>query len=110
MYINKLYKKNYNTPIISSWFRNIIKYHNEISYNKIKLKYETLILLSDHSTNHRGAEKGDEVIDIEHHKKQISKLGDNVKLYLIKNATHDVLTSKLDSAIKESLDKIKEFL
>ena len=108
--IDNLYKKKYNTPIISSWFRNIIKYHNDISCNKIKLKYKTLILLSDHTAKFKGAEIGDEVLDIDQHKKQILNLGDNIELCLIKDASHDVFVSYLDSAIDESVDRLKEFL
>tara|TARA_B100000902_G_scaffold390731_1_gene440178 strand:+ start:1246 stop:2133 length:888 start_codon:yes stop_codon:yes gene_type:complete len=108
--INKLYKKNYNTPVISSWFRNIIKYQSDISNNKIKLKYDTLILISDHTAKFKGAETGDEILDIEQHLKQISKLGDKVKLNLIKDATHDVLSSNYNSAIDESFNLIHDFL
>ena len=108
--INELYKKNYLTPIISSWFRNIIKYHNDISCNKIKIKYETLILLSDHTAKFKGAEIGDEILDIKNHIDQIHKLGNNIKLHLIKDASHDVFVSFLDSAVEESFTKLKEFL
>jgi len=105
-----IYKKKYNTPIISSWFRNIIKYHSDISNDKIKLKYETLILLSDHTSKYKGANTGDEVLDIDKHKEQILKLGHNIKLHLIKDASHDVFVSYKDSAIDESVNKLKDFL
>lgn len=107
--IDKLYKKNYITPVISTWFRNIIKYQNDIYNKKIWFKYPTLALISDHTAEHKGAKKGDEILDITEHVKQLEKLGNN-KLVLVKDATHDVLSSHYDYAIEESLNEIKNFL
>lgn len=107
--IDKLFKKNYITPVISTWFRNIIKYQNNIYHKKIWLKYPTLALISDHNAEFKGAKKGDEILDINEHIKQLEKLGNN-KLVLIKDATHDVLCSHYDYAIDQSLEEIKNFL
>ena len=41
---------------------------------------------------------------------KILKLGHNIKLHLIKDASHDVFVSYKDSAIDESVNKLKDFL
>ena len=107
--INNLYKKKYNVPVVSSWFRNITKYHNEITNNKIKLKYESLILYSDHSTDVKGSNIGDEVLDIELNLKQVEHIGD-CNLFLIKDACHDVLTSYHNYALNEAIIHLTNFL
>mgnify|MGYP000865313405 CR=1 FL=1 len=107
--IDNIYKKNYISPVISTWFRNIIKYQHKINNNKIKLKYDTLILYSDHYTKYPGDIKGDEVLDIESNSAAVSKLGDKAKLVFIKNAIHDVLSSN-ENSLNNAINIIIEFL
>jgi len=107
--IDTLYKKKYNVPVVSSWFRNITKYHSHIKNNKVKLKYPTLMLYSDHSTNSKGSYKGDEVLDIKLNLDQVEHLGE-CNLFLIKDACHDVLSSYYKYALDEAILRLTNFL
>ena len=107
--IDTLYKKKYNVPVVSSWFRNITRYHSHITSNKVKLKYPTLMLYSDHSTNSKGSYKGDEVLDIKLNLDQVEHLG-KCNLYLIKDACHDVLSSYYKYALDEAILRLTNFL
>lgn len=108
--VDCLYKKNYNVPVVSSWFRNITKYQYLISCDKIKLNSPSLILYSDHSADYKGSNKGDEVLDVELNLKQANFLGDKVKIKIIKDACHDVFVSYYEEALNESIDNLMDFL
>lgn len=108
--INYILKSNINLPVISTWFRNLIKYQNLIKSNNFKVKYPTLILYSDHHCKGEFNYVGDSVLDIKKNVEQIQFLGNLCSLKTIKNAVHDVLLSYYDEVRKESIDEFLNFL